>query len=67
MQVTKVVWDATSALLAVACLDDTCSLWQRTGASWRRCLVLRSKAGRFTCMRFLPADHQLITGPTSHP
>ena len=67
MQVTKVVWDAASALLAVACLDETCTLWQKQDASWRRSMVLRSKAGRFTCMRFLPADHAVVTGASPYP
>ena len=67
MQVTKVVWDNASGTLAVASLDDTCSLWQRTDANWRRSMLLRSKAGRFTCMRFLPAEHALITGASPQP
>ncbi len=67
MQVTKVAWDAASTTLAVACLDDTCTLWQKQDASWKRRMVLRSKAGRFTCMRFLPADHAIITGASPYP
>ena len=62
VQVTKVVWDATNAVLAISCLDETCQLWQRTRAGWRRLAVLKSKSGRFTCMCFLPGGEQLITG-----
>ena len=61
------VWDATNAVLAISCLNETCQLWQRTRADWCRLAVLKSKSGRFTCMCFLPGGEHLITGASFCP